>query len=723
MFRQIVTWLGVLILAGAAPYAAAELKRVGPVDPATGYPAWYQDTTGLALNLCVPNAAELVTGSCLIFASDLPNPSRLEHFPDNFFDEHFWYNLNTSIPTASGNAKLVIGLEAAFPVDVIAGTQISFGRVRVVIDVPAPGGTYTITHPYGVETFPNVAPGPRAISFSEDIGINCALGDFTCALTSRVGPFLRAAATPGGPALPPIVLPGGNTYLADPAIPTAITGSPFPNNNIFRVQGPNVGGPGINTIQTTLFNLMARVHTAPIPSVTLIERATYARDAVAAKIDLFASTLPSIGSATPNLSFAGTNVPPTMMMKSGDGRNFYGQALLSNPGLLPASIVVTNNGDVPPSKFEANLVDEVRVTQADYDIQKQVLVISATSSDGLLKPALQAEGFGPLVAGTRTVQGVPVPPPFVSVVSAAGGRGRMPVVTTIVDAAPAPTAQDDSASVAENQAVTIDVLGNDTNAATMTIKLLGAPSHGTATVDPTGTVTYQPALNFFGTDTFTYVLAGAPGTADSNIATVTIDVAMVSIRPATSPDSAAVTLSNPATPVSLDVLANDSAANGTLDPNSLRIVQAPASGSVRVDPATGGIQFTPQAVGTVSFAYTVRDSFNTESAPTLVTVTVSAAVTRTIVISKAVAQTSTSKGVTSTKWVVDGTAARPSSAQTNTITVFIGRTATGTPLGTATVDATGAWRMTLTSSRGPDASRTVSVKSTGGELLQAIPLK
>jgi hypothetical protein len=272
MFRQIVTWLGVLILAFAAPYAAAELKRVGPVDPATGYPAWYQDTTGLALNLCVPNAAELVTGSCLIFASDLPNPSRLEHFPDNFFDEHFWYNLNTSIPTASGNAKLVIGLEAAFPVGVIAGTQISFGRVRVVIDVPAPGGTYTITHPYGVETFPNVAPGPRAITFSEDIGINCAIGDFTCALTSRVGPFLRAAATPGGPELPPIVLPGGNTYLADPAIPTAITGSPF-SNNIFRVQGPNVGGPGINTIQTTLFNLMARVHTAPIPSVTCLSPA------------------------------------------------------------------------------------------------------------------------------------------------------------------------------------------------------------------------------------------------------------------------------------------------------------------------------------------------------------------------------------------------------------------------------------------------------------------
>jgi hypothetical protein len=723
MFRQIITCLWAFVLVLAAPFAAAELRRVGPVDPATGYPAWYQDSTGLALDLCVPNAAELVTGSCLIFASDLPNPSRPVHFPDNFLDEHFWYNLNTSLATAAGNAKLIIGLEAAFPGPILAGTQISFGRVRIVIDVPAPGGTYTITHPHGVETFPDVAPGPRAIAFTEDIGINCPVGDFTCALSSRVGPFLRAAATPGGPALPPVVLPGGNTYLADPAIPTAITGSPFPNNNIFRIEGPNIGGPGVNRIQTTLFNLMARVHTAPIPSITVIERATYTRDASAAKIDLFASTLPSLSSATPRLSFEGASVAPTLMSQSRNGRNFYGQALLSKPAQLPASIVVTNNGDVPPSKFEANLVDEVRVTQADYDIEKQLLMISATSSDALLKPTLDVEGFGPLVGGTRTFQGVAVPPPYVNVVSAAGGRGRMHVVTTAVDAAAEATAQDDSASVAENQSVTIDVLQNDTHSTGRTVKLLGAPSHGTATIDPAGTVSYKPALNFFGTDTFTYVLAGAAGTPDSNIATVTVDVRMMPIKPATSPDTAAVTLTTPATAVSIDVLANDSAANGTLDPASVRVAQLPASGSVSVDPATGRIQFTPQAAGTVTFSYTVRDSWEVESNPTLVTVTVSPAATPTISINKATAQTSTSKGVTSTKWVVDGTSTRSTSAQTNSVTVYIGTRATGTPLGTAAVDAVGAWRLTVTSSRGPDASRTVSVKSNTGAVQQAFPLK
>jgi hypothetical protein len=198
---------------------------------------------------------------------------------------------------------------------------------------------------------------------------------------------------------------------------------------------------------------------------------------------------------------------------------------------------------------------------------------------------------------------------------------------------------------------------------------------------------------------------------------------MVPIKPTTSPDTAAVMLSSPVTAISLDVLANDSAANGTIDRRSVRITQAPASGSVRVDATTGRIQFTPQAAGTVTFSYTVKDSHKVESDPTLVTVTVSAATNPTISINKATASTNTSKGVTSTKWVVDGSATRTTSAQTNTVTVYIGSKATGTPLGTVTVDATGAWRLTLISSRGPDASRTVSVKSTAGELVQAFPLK
>ena len=32
--------------------AQAVLQAFGPVDPANGFPTWYQDTTGLALEFC-----------------------------------------------------------------------------------------------------------------------------------------------------------------------------------------------------------------------------------------------------------------------------------------------------------------------------------------------------------------------------------------------------------------------------------------------------------------------------------------------------------------------------------------------------------------------------------------------------------------------------------------------------------------------------------------------
>ena len=35
-------------------------------------------------------------------------------------------------------------------------------------------------------------------------------------------------------------------------------GSPF-NTNFFRIAGPNVGGAGINTIQTTLFSVQGKI--------------------------------------------------------------------------------------------------------------------------------------------------------------------------------------------------------------------------------------------------------------------------------------------------------------------------------------------------------------------------------------------------------------------------------------------------------------------------------
>jgi hypothetical protein len=91
-----------------------------------------------------------------------------------------------------------------------------------------------------------------------------------------------------------------------------------------------------------------------------------------------------------------------------------------------------------------------------------------------------------------------------------------------------PTANDDTATTGELEAVAIDVLSNDVdpdgtiNAASVVVR--SNPSDGSLAVDPvTGVITYTPQQNFNGTDEFTYTVEDSDG-ATSNVATVTVTV-------------------------------------------------------------------------------------------------------------------------------------------------------------------------------------------------------
>ncbi|WP_169577901.1 Ig-like domain-containing protein [Salisaeta longa] len=95
-----------------------------------------------------------------------------------------------------------------------------------------------------------------------------------------------------------------------------------------------------------------------------------------------------------------------------------------------------------------------------------------------------------------------------------------------------PTVADDNATTPEETPIAIDVLANDSEAGsglagiidTSTVAVQSGPSNGTTTVDSqTGTVTYTPASEFSGTDTFTYTVADKSG-AVSGEATVTVTV-------------------------------------------------------------------------------------------------------------------------------------------------------------------------------------------------------
>jgi peptidyl-prolyl cis-trans isomerase A (cyclophilin A) len=87
-----------------------------------------------------------------------------------------------------------------------------------------------------------------------------------------------------------------------------------------------------------------------------------------------------------------------------------------------------------------------------------------------------------------------------------------------------------------------------------------------------------------------------------------------------------VTVVQGTSPVTVNVLANDTDADGALVPSTLTIVTGPESGAIEVNEATGVVTFVPPSaefLGTVTFSYTVDDNDGNTSNVATATVTIS----------------------------------------------------------------------------------------------------
>ncbi|MEL7081549.1 MAG: Ig-like domain-containing protein [Pseudomonadota bacterium] len=189
----------------------------------------------------------------------------------------------------------------------------------------------------------------------------------------------------------------------------------------------------------------------------------------------------------------------------------------------------------------------------------------------------------------------------------------------------APLALDDSASTDPGQAVTIDVLANDSDSDgaldPATVTVVSGPTNGTHVVNADGSITYTPNTGFQGSDSLTYTVDDDEG-ATSAQAAVTLTVGTPNDPPVALNDSAST---DPDQAVTIDVLANDSDPDGTLDPNTVTVVSAPTNGTFNVN-ADGSITYTPNAgfQGSETFTYTVADNLGASSAEADVTVSVGA---------------------------------------------------------------------------------------------------
>lgn len=256
MIRVLQSPLAAAALAAVlVPAASAQLGFTshGPIDPNHGFPTNYVDTNGQSLDLCITDP--ILCG--LLAPVTLTNPAL--PFPNNYggtFAEENFYNRCVAKMNTNGTslATLVIALEGAFlNGPVVAGDQMVFSRVRIRAAGLIAGQTYTVTTPVGIYTF--VANGNNSINNTDQAGGGFG-GDFETALTGHSGPFLRWDTGL------PILDAAGREYLGNPALDHTITGSPA-GTNFFRIDGPSVGGPGVNRVETNVFQVIG-LKTAPI---------------------------------------------------------------------------------------------------------------------------------------------------------------------------------------------------------------------------------------------------------------------------------------------------------------------------------------------------------------------------------------------------------------------------------------------------------------------------
>ncbi|MDP1835615.1 MAG: Ig-like domain-containing protein [Chlamydiales bacterium] len=180
---------------------------------------------------------------------------------------------------------------------------------------------------------------------------------------------------------------------------------------------------------------------------------------------------------------------------------------------------------------------------------------------------------------------------------------------TIIAMNDPPVAVDDSFSAAEDN----DIVGNvqtndgDPDGDILTAMVDAGPTNGSVVLNADGSFTYTPNTNYYGSDSFTYILSDGSLTST---ATVNLDITPANDAPVAVNDSF-----NGAEDADItgSVLANDSDPDG--DALSATVDVGPAHGVVILNP-DGSFTYTPDAAynGSDSFTYILTDGIATSTA-------------------------------------------------------------------------------------------------------------
>lgn len=200
------------------------------------------------------------------------------------------------------------------------------------------------------------------------------------------------------------------------------------------------------------------------------------------------------------------------------------------------------------------------------------------------------------------------------------------VALTITPVNDTPVASDDAYTGIEEggafaRIAPVGVLSNDTDAEgdALSVTLVSGPAYGSLSLESSGAFLYTHDGSETVSDSFTY--QASDGVSNSAVATVTLTITPVNDPPNAADDNA---VANEGVPVTIDVIANDSDVDGTVDPATVVITSGPANGAVTVN-GDGTVTYTPNqgfsGPATDSFQYQVSDDSGASSTAATVTVT------------------------------------------------------------------------------------------------------
>ena len=311
-----------------------------------------------------------------------------------------------------------------------------------------------------------------------------------------------------------------------------------------------------------------------------------------------------------NLSYSSDSIPISVGSNVSSGHNF---GVFNIGGSPSASDDVTSTlEDVPVS---------IPVLKNDTDPDDDPLTVTGTS--GVDNGTVAISGNVITFTPEENFNGVEEFEYQIS--DGKGGVSSANVTVTVNAVNDLPQVEDDSYSVAEGGSLTINapgVLGNDTDVDgdALTASMVSDVTKGTLTLNPDGSFTYNPDVDFFGVDTFTY-RANDPSPS-VEVATVTITVVEQNDPPVANDDSYTVSEDGLLQVALPGLLGNDN--DNEDNPLTAAVVTEPTDGLLTLN-ADGSFEYEPDAdfSGSDSFTYVANDG-NSDSDIATVAITVTA---------------------------------------------------------------------------------------------------